>query len=220
MNVIHQFLGGLADLVPPPPRSPSVSSGPKTGMVFKRSASISAPLVRGQMLMPVTAWNWPDPVTGTMADAQFLFADTVPQSAANGALYQASGRSFSQGYKTFLQVLEACKFPYQSMLAGAMQKMATPAGEPAYSPTPVGWTKVYETGYLQWKPIWTLPKSSSGVERSSGCRHDRKPRHLALESQRHIRRRAAGSGFPAGPGRFRPRPCATRRFAGDGHDHL
>ncbi len=161
MNVIHQFLGGLADLVPPPPRGPSVSSGPKTGMVFKRSASISAPLVRGQMLMPVTAWNWPDPVTGTMADAQFLFADTVPQSAANGALYQASGRSFSQGYKTFLQVLEACKFPYQSMLAGAMQKMATPAGEPAYSPTPVGWTKVYETGYLQWKPIWTLPKSSS-----------------------------------------------------------
>ena len=97
MNVIHQFLGGLADLVPPPPRAPSVSSGSKTGMVFKRSASISAPLVRGQMLVPVTAWNWPDPVTGTMADAQFLFADTVPQSAANGALYQASGRSFSQG---------------------------------------------------------------------------------------------------------------------------
>src|SRR2546427_9035283 len=97
------------------------------------------------MLMPVTAWNWPDPVTGTMADAQFLFADTVPQSAANGALYQASGRSFSQGYKTFLQVLEACKFPYQSMLAGALQKMAAPPGDPAYSPTPVGWTKVYET---------------------------------------------------------------------------
>src|SRR5256885_9944972 len=47
------------------------------------------------------------------------------------------------------------------MLAGALQKMAAPPGDPAYSPTPVGWTKVYETGYLQWKPIWTLPKSSS-----------------------------------------------------------
>lgn len=158
MSVIQQFLGGLGSMVPP---VASPSNGLKAFAVSNRPGAASPPLVRGQMLMPVTVWNWPDPVTGTMANAQFRFADTVPQSADNGSLYQPSGRSFSQGYMTFLQVLEACKFPYPSMLASAMQKVAPPAGDPASSPTPAGWTKVNDTGYVRWRPIWTLPESSS-----------------------------------------------------------
>jgi hypothetical protein len=158
MNLIQQFLGGLAEVVPAPT---GVSSESNFGMVLKTSAAAAPPVVRGQMLMPVTAWNWPDPVTGTVTNAQFRFADTVPQSVDNGALYQPSGRSFSLGYMSFLQVLETCRFPYPAMLANAMQKVATPAGNPVDSPTPAGWTKVDDTGYLQWKPIWTLPESSS-----------------------------------------------------------
>lgn len=187
------------------PPSTSVSSQLKTCAVLKQSVAASAPLVRGQMLMPVTAWNWPDPVTGTMANSQFSFADTVPQSADNGNLYQPSGRSFSQGYMTFLQVLETCKFPYPAMLASAMQNIARPVGDPATSPTPAGWTKVNDAGYLRWRPIWTLPESSTDWRAAVAAGTIANPGTLRLNLND-----TSGSGQQS--------PASLRAFDADGQD--
>lgn len=203
MNMIQQFLGGLGGVVPAAPASLAVQG--RTRKMSVRAAAAPPPPLRGQMLMPATAWNWPDPVTGTATNAQFRFADTVPQSAADSALYQPSGRSFSQGYMTFLRVLATCKFPYPDLLASALQKIALPPGNPTSSPTPAGWTKVNDAGYDQWQPIWTLPQSSSAWMASVAAGTICNPGSLRL-----ILNDASGAGLQA--------PAPLRALDADGHD--
>jgi hypothetical protein len=148
MNLIRQFISQLGALAPTPHAKLSGSLVP-------------APLLPGQMVMPAVVWDWADPVAGTATDAQFRFADTVPQTTADGALYLPSSRSFSQGYRAFLECIDATKFPSPALLSRAMQSAALPTGSPASEPTPPGWTKVTVAGYAQWSPIWDLPNCAA-----------------------------------------------------------
>ena len=177
MSVIQQFLAGLDNVIPaPPPR-------PVAGRRRALAATAPPPLLPGQMVIPATAWSWPDPVIGTTGSAQFHFADAVPQSTVDGALYQPSSRSFSQSYMTFLRVLASSRFPYPDLLQTALQQIAPPTGDPATAPTPPGWTKVTEAGYAQWRPIWTLqPPSASAwmAAVEAGTLHNPNSLRLAL----------------------------------------
>jgi hypothetical protein len=147
-DLVRQFMGQLGALAPTPSAQPTTSLVP-------------SPLLPGQMVMPAVVWDWPDPVTGTATDAQFRFADTVPQTTADGALYLPSSRSFSQGYRAFLECIDATQFPSPAMLSRAIQRAALPTGSPASEPTPPGWTKVTVAGYAQWSPIWDLPNCAA-----------------------------------------------------------
>jgi hypothetical protein len=163
MDVVRQYLSQLGGLVPAPKAVPGGAQPRRSKAMANIAYSLAAPapLVPGQMLIPATSWNWPDPITGTANDAQYRFADTVPQSAADGALYSPSSRSFSQGYRAFLDFIVDAKFPSPALLAKARQSAALPAGNPATDPTPPGWTKVTVAGYAQWQPIWELPSSAA-----------------------------------------------------------
>jgi hypothetical protein len=148
VDFVRQFMGQLGALAPNQRAKPTRSLVP-------------APLLPGQMVIPAVVWDWPDPVLGTATDAQFRFADTVPHTAIDGALYLPSSRSFSQGYRAFLECIDASKFPSPALLSRAIHSASLPTGSPASERTPPGWTKVTVAGYAQWSPIWDLPNCAA-----------------------------------------------------------
>ena len=123
----------------------------------------AAPITNAnQIVMPSITWDWPTATSGTISLQEYLFADSVPQSIAGATEYAASADSFSTSYRTFLEFIDAKKFPSADMLAEAKRKIALPAGDPSISSTvPPGWTKVTRAGVQRWAPIWTTSKSPS-----------------------------------------------------------
>lgn len=114
-----------------------------------------------QLLMPANAWDWDVAPNGSILLQQFQFADFMPQSTESGVLYAASGNSFTDNYRTFLEVIPA-SFTPQSILNTAKAMITMPTGNPANDPTPPGWTKVTDGGgIIRWEPIYSLSNSAS-----------------------------------------------------------
>jgi hypothetical protein len=106
-----------------------------------------------QMLLPNTPWDWPHN-TGSMAPELFRFADTIPASITPNTQYAPSSDSFATNYRSFLDFIDARRFPDPAALAAAKACIRVPDTDPASSPAPPGWTRVSIAGVLRWKPVY------------------------------------------------------------------
>jgi hypothetical protein len=185
MNVVQQFISQLGQMLPASVHASSSPLDMGAMRAMPMAGSVLTPLLPGHMLMPSTPWDWPEAITGTATDAQFRFADAVPQSTGNGELYLPSSRSFAQGYRAFLEFIPSARFPSPDLLASARRSAALPAGNPVIDPTPAGWTKVTTAGYAQWQPIWDIPISAAAwmVAVAAGSINNPGTLRLALNTQ-------------------------------------
>lgn len=110
-----------------------------------------------QLLEPAIEWNWEVTAIGITPREQYEFSDHIPQSCEPSAQFFSSSNSFSDNYRTFLDVL-AHNFQPSTILSDAKSKIQEPATPPAdTSNVPDGWTKVYDgAGILRWRPDWIL----------------------------------------------------------------
>lgn len=70
------------------------------------------------MPLPNTPWDWPHN-TGSMAPELFRFADTIPASITPNTQYAPSSDSFATNYRSFLEFIDARRFPDPAALATA-----------------------------------------------------------------------------------------------------
>lgn len=132
----------------------SLFSGSKDG---ENAPVLTTP---AQLLVPANTWDWAVAPDGTILLQQFQFADFMPQSAQSGVMYTASANSFTENYRTLLEIIPN-SFP-QNLLNSAKAEIAVPTGNPANDPTPSGWTKVTDGGgIIRWEPIYSLSTSAS-----------------------------------------------------------
>lgn len=153
--IIGQYLTQLQGLTSPPAvaRSIAPNSGPNAF-----NPTLTTP---NQVMIPSQSWDW-DPVTiGYVSDDQFLLSDLMPLSNKPNTLYSPSAKSFSTNYRTFLEFIDARRFPAPSLLSKSKADIAEPTGCPSAGNTPDGWTKVNIAGIDRFKPIWNVPIESS-----------------------------------------------------------
>jgi len=186
MGFVDQFIAKLEEVTQPRDAQATLRRG-------IAADSGLAPMAPGQLLQPAALWNWPDTAIGTISDAQFYFADTVPQSAVSSALYEASSRSFSAGYRVFLSSIDTLRFnsKYPQLLEAARLKAEPPKGDPASVPTPPGWTKLTGAGISEWKPLWSLQPSATAWTNSVATGE--------IDNPGTIRLRLAGASPGLGP---------------------
>lgn len=138
------------------PRSfaPSAAAAP--------AAAAPAPVTgMNQIILPAITWDWPVATAGSISQEQFQFSDTIPQSVQKATEYAPSAGSFSVNYRTFLEFIDAGKFPVPALLNRAKSAISEPAGSAAGSTNvPPGWTRVTRVGIQRWAPIWTLSRSA------------------------------------------------------------
>lgn len=112
-----------------------------------------------QLLIPANPWDWEVVADGSVSAKQFLFADYMPKSSKPATIYTASSNSFTDNYRTFLEVIPDT-FPSPELLNTAKTNIKVPAGDPANDPTPPGWTKVTIAGIIRWEPIYSVSMSA------------------------------------------------------------
>jgi hypothetical protein len=117
-----------------------------------RGRRLEAALPVVQLLMPMMAWNWPVPPTGSIPYQQLMLADSVPASTDSGVPYEPTGASFSRSYATFLQLLAPERFPLPTMLSAAIAATVPPAGSPSNASAPDGWVCAPDgAGINRWR---------------------------------------------------------------------
>jgi hypothetical protein len=112
-----------------------------------------------QMLEEPIVWNWPTPSTGTTPPQAYNFFDFMPVSSVDGQTYFPSSISFSEGYRTFLMLIDRGKYPDQATLDRAIESNPPSSPlSPGLTTIPPGWTRVTEvTGIQVAKPGWSIP---------------------------------------------------------------
>jgi hypothetical protein len=109
-----------------------------------------------QLLMPMEDWDWNPTEIGVTSREQYQFCDRMPQSCEPHAQFASSSKSFSDNYRTFLELFDP-NFKPESLLRDAKSKIRPPEENPSSSISPVGWTKVPDgSGIYRWQPDWIV----------------------------------------------------------------
>jgi hypothetical protein len=127
--------------------------------------SVGASVV--QILSPPIAWNWNTAVSGQMSMAQFAFCDLMPQDI-QAENYAQSSRSFSDGYSSFLELINLQTFPLPTLVKQSIVNNILPQSA---SKAAKGWAQTTnQAGQLEWKRVWNLSQSPqawlSGIDQS------------------------------------------------------
>ncbi|MFT4535350.1 MAG: hypothetical protein ACI9P5_002716 [Saprospiraceae bacterium] len=92
------------------------------------------------MTAPVV-WDWPIPTTGTTGENSFNFSDRIPSNFTSET-YSQSSNSFSRNYASYLNLINASKFPLSSELSTQRDLNNPQPPLPPNGPMPPFWTMV------------------------------------------------------------------------------
>ncbi len=138
MKAKRRFPLNQGKVSPPPEASPATS--PSTFLM--------------QPVIPNIIWDWENPGPGKLSQKQFEFCDHIPISADPDANYSPSGKSFSQNYSSFLEVISPA-FEPQPLLQNAKSLVVTPTIPTSEVAGPRGWVLVQTSaGVNRWQPNW------------------------------------------------------------------
>lgn len=79
----------------------------------RKAVTINAKHV--QVLSPPIPWNWNESSTGQVQMSQIVFCDAMPQNITDD-YFSLSSKSFSDGYSSFLDMIDEPSFPIKSLL--------------------------------------------------------------------------------------------------------
>jgi hypothetical protein len=124
------------------------------GAGMRVAYAVNAPNV--QVLSPPVSWNWDAAAVGQMNLDQFTFCDAMPQDAT-AKVYVAGSRSFSNGYSSFLQLINLQSFPAPSLVTQSISANVSPQG---LGPATKGWAQaINQAGQLEWKRVWNISQT-------------------------------------------------------------
>jgi hypothetical protein len=147
MDSFHQAVSGLVN------KAPGVQTAKSNDQLMPEMA-ISAPLL--QVLSVPILWDWDVAPNGQLLLKQFNFCDSMPQSRSADHFISGS-QSFSDGYSSFLECIDAQKFPLTSLLK---QKKLDNILPQQSDTAKQGWARaINNSGQLQWRRVWNVSES-------------------------------------------------------------
>jgi hypothetical protein len=163
----NPFLSGFANAL----ANAVVERGQAFAAARPRAVAETEPEPFGQALDPAIAWDWPYAGPSQISLQQWDFCDTQPASDVAGQYFVSGTGSFSEAYRTFLDLIDARKFAPASMLTSAREAAAIPTTPPSSGVGPPGFIVVPNSGGVyQFKPEWQVSMTPTqwAIDQSSG----------------------------------------------------